>query len=283
MTRLSARLALIAVATLSACATPPAMVAEALPIYEVHAVRYATLVGYPTRWLVQGADSSRTTDGAMMVWLLRGGDRTVLVDAGFYRDAFVQGYDFEGYRRPTEALAALGVTPESVTDVVVTHVHWDHVGGADLFPNARVWIQRDEFDHHVGPDGEALDEAIAPVHAAMLARLRSEGRVRLVEGDDQEILPGIRAYTGGRHTHASQYVGVRTRSGTVVVASDNVYLYENLDRHVPIGATLDAEANLAAQDRMRTLAAEERLIVPGHDAAVFERFATLGADVARID
>lgn len=283
MTRLSARLALFAVATLSACATPPAMVAEALPIYEVHAVRYATLVGYPTRWLVQGADSSRTTDGAMMVWLLRGGDRTVLVDAGFYRDAFVQGYDFEGYRRPTEALAALGVTPESVTDVVVTHVHWDHVGGADLFPNARVWIQRDEFDHHVGPDGEALDEAIAPVHAAMLARLRSEGRVRLVEGDDQEILPGIRAYTGGRHTHASQYVGVRTRSGTVVVASDNVYLYENLDRHVPIGATLDAEANLAAQDRMRTLAAEERLIVPGHDAAVFERFATLGADVARID
>src|SRR5688500_20157217 len=60
------------------------------PTYEVYAVRYATIPGFPVRGLIAGADSSRRIDIAMAVWLLRGADRTVLVDAGFYRDKFVQ-------------------------------------------------------------------------------------------------------------------------------------------------------------------------------------------------
>jgi len=107
--------------------------------------------------------------------------------------------------------------------------------------------------------------------------------VMLVEGDDREVLPGIRVYTGGRHTWASQFVGVRTRAGTAVIASDNLYLYENLQRHRPIAQTLDSTSNLAAQARMAGLASAPRLIVPGHDPAVFERFPTPGRGVARIE
>jgi len=90
-------------------------------------------------------------------------------------------------------------------------------------------------------------------------------------------------FTGGRHTEASQYASVQTRAGTVVIASDNLYMYENLDRHVPIGSTLDPVSNLAAQDRMVTLAAERRLVIPGHDVAVFSRFPASGKGAVRID
>ena len=121
----------------------------------------------------------------------------------------------------------------------------------------------------------------------MLARLRVAGRVELVEGDGREIIPGITLYTGGRHTWASQYAAVRTRAGTAVIASDNLYLYENLERRAPIAQTFDAQANLAAQDRMRRLASDPRLIVPGHDPAIFQRFATGpgggGGTAARIE
>ena len=109
-----------------------------------------------------------------------------------------------------------------------------------------------------------------------LMKLNTEGRVRLVDGDAKEIIPGVTVYTGGKHTFASQYVGVNTKSGRMVVASDNVYLYENLDKHVPITATLDARSNLAAQDRMKQLATHPRLIIPGHDPAVFVRFPSRG-------
>ena len=89
------------------------------------------------------------------------------------------------------------VAPGAVTDIIISHVHWDHLDGADLFPNARIWIQKAEYEHYVGADGQPLDEAIDTVDAQMLARLRRAGRVQLVDGDAREVMPGITVYTGG--------------------------------------------------------------------------------------
>src|SRR6185436_9337761 len=129
-------------------------------------------------------------------------------------------------------------------------------------PKARVWIQRAEVEHHVDSAGKVLDRALSAVDAPVLVALKREGRLMLVDGDAREIIPGITVYTGGKHTFESQYAGVRTASGTVVLASDNAYLYENLERHLPIAQTLDRVSNLAAQDRMMRLAASPRLVVP---------------------
>jgi glyoxylase-like metal-dependent hydrolase (beta-lactamase superfamily II) len=269
---------------LLACVTGEVVSAPRTPSWEVFAIRYATVHAFPVRYLVAGADTTRTTDIAMMFWLLKGTDgRHVLVDAGFYRQKFLDEWKPADFVRPSEAVQRFGIPADSITDVIITHVHWDHADGADLFPNARVWLQREEYEYYVGDDGAPLHDAIDSVDAAMLARLNASGRVRLVEGDAQEILPGITAYTGGKHTYASQYVGVRTAKGTVIVASDNVYLYENLDRRAAIAQTLDAKSNLASQDRMKRLAGDVRRIVPGHDPDVFRRFRTLRPGVAKIE
>jgi glyoxylase-like metal-dependent hydrolase (beta-lactamase superfamily II) len=253
------------------------------PVWKVYAVRYATIPKFPVHELVTGADTTRTLDIAMMFWLLEGPDgRRVLVDAGFYRQKFLDDWKPADYRRPSDALRQFGVAADSVTGVIVSHVHWDHLDGADLFPNARIWIQREEYTHHVGEGGAPPAAAIDTVDAAMLAQLQRAGRVQLVDGDAQEILPGLIAYTGGKHTFASQYVGVHTAKGTVVIASDNCYLYENLDRHVPIAQTLDAKSNLAAQDRMKRIASKRQWIIPGHDPAVFQRFRSVGTEVVSI-
>jgi glyoxylase-like metal-dependent hydrolase (beta-lactamase superfamily II) len=218
--------------------------------------------------------------------VLKGADgRTALVDAGFYRAPLMQREGIADYTRPDKALGRLGIKPEDVTDVIVTHMHWDHADGVDLFPKAQVWIQKDEYTHYTRdarPPGRK-DEDIAVDHVSALVKLNARGRVHLVDGDAKEIFPGVTVYTGGRHTFASQYVGVNTKAGRVVVASDNLYLYENLEKHVPIGSTLDAKANLAAQDRMKQLAASPRLIVPGHDPEVFVRFPKPGNGVARVE
>jgi len=105
----------------------------------------------------------------------------------------------------------------------------------------------------------------------------------MVNGDAQEIIPGVTCYTGGRHTYASQFVGVNTNAGIVVLASDNMYLYENLEKHVPIAATLDAVSNLHAQDRMKQLAANPSLIIPGHDPAVMTKFPNPAPRIAKIE
>ena len=254
------------------------------PSYRVYAIRYATVPAFPVRYLVTGADTTRTLDIAMTFWLLDGGPgRHVLVDAGFYRPKFLNDWKPAGFVKPSDAVARAGVPADSITDIIISHVHWDHLDGADLFPNARIWIQREEYAHHVGADGLPLAQAIDTLDAAMLYQLNAAGRVKLVPGDGQEILPGITVYTGGKHTFASQYVGVRTAKGIVVVASDNLYLYENLERHRPIAQTLDSTSNLAAQERMKKLAASPRLIVPGHDPAVFTRFHAVAEGVVKVE
>jgi glyoxylase-like metal-dependent hydrolase (beta-lactamase superfamily II) len=275
MLRIALPLLLAAVA--SAQTAPP-------PRYEVYAIRYATLPNFQVSGLVAGADRSRHMDIAMMVWLIEGNGRHVLFDSGFYRDQFMKQWKPTDYVKPSEAIARLDLKPEDITDVIISHAHWDHADGADLFPKARIWIQKDELEYYAGTAWQARGThgGIDPDDVLALVKLNTEGRVGLVNGDAREILPGITGYLGGKHTYASQFLTVNTAAGTVVLASDNMYLYENLEKHAPIAQTLDADSNLRAQDRMKQLASDPRLIVPGHDPAVMTRFPNPKPGVAKI-
>ncbi len=258
--------------------------AQAKPQYEIYAIRYATLPGFPVAELVTGADPARKLDLAMMIWLVRGNGRNVLLDSGFYHDRFFQDWHVNGFIKPSDTLKPLGLKPEDITDIIISHMHWDHADGMDLFPRARIWIQKDELQYYAGQAWQSKEAhgGIDADDVLTLVKLNTEGRVGLVDGDAQEIIPGITCYTGGRHTYASQYVGVNTKAGTVVLASDNMYLYENLEKHVPIATTLDAASNLRAQDRMKQLAASPSLIVPGHDPAVMEKFPAVAPAIVKI-
>lgn len=250
--------------------------------YDAFAIRYATIENFATSGLIAGADRARRQDIAMMVWLARAPGRNVLMDAGFYRDKFVTRWKPKDFERPSLAIAKVGLKPEDVTDIIISHIHWDHADGADLFPKARVWIQRAEYDYYIDSTGRAKSSTIDSADAAMLFTIKHEGRLQLVDGDSVTILPGITVFTGGKHTFASQFATVATDAGTVVLASDNAYLYENLLNRRPIAQTLDSLSNLRAQDRMKQLAGSPGLIVPGHDPAVFTRFPEPGNGVARI-
>ena len=267
-----------------AAALAAPLAAQPKPQYEIYAIRYATIADFPVSSLVAGADPSRKMDIAMMVWLVRGNGHNVLVDAGFYRDQFMKQWQPKDYVKPSEAVARLGLKPEDITDLVITHMHWDHADGMDLFPKARIWLQKDELEYYAGSawQSRTAHGGIDPDDILAAVKLNTQGRVGLVNGDAQEILPGITCYLGGKHTYASQYLGVSTAQGIVVLASDNMYLYENLDKHAAIAQTLDAESNLRAQDRMKQLAADPRLIIPGHDPAVMTRFPNPQPGVAKI-
>ncbi|MGB6353662.1 MAG: N-acyl homoserine lactonase family protein [Steroidobacteraceae bacterium] len=253
--------------------------AQAATEYSIEAIRYADSPGDAVSEMVIGAPQDEKVDTVYALWLIRGGGRVILFDSGFHRQRWFKEWTIKNYLQPDAAVRLAGVKPEEVTDVVVSHAHWDHMGGIDLFPKAKVWIQKDEYRYYTGdawqPGGD--HEGIDPDDVQELVRLNTQARLHLVDGDDVEIFPGIRAYTGGRHTYASQYLRIEG-SPPFVLASDNVYLYRNLTEH-RASATFsesDHAANIKNQERMIELAGSPDRVIPGHDALQFQKFPTQG-------
>jgi glyoxylase-like metal-dependent hydrolase (beta-lactamase superfamily II) len=259
--------------------------ASSTPRYSIQAIRFANSPNDSVAEMVIGAPEDERVDSVYAIWLIRGGGRNILFDSGFHRARWFKEWTIEDYLSPDAAVRLAGVSPEEITDIVISHAHWDHLGGIDLFPKAAVWIQKDEFAYYTGPAWQpgGDHDGIDPEDVQELVKLNTEGRLRLVDGDDVELFPGIRAYTGGRHTYASQYIRV-AGSPVFVLASDNVYLYRNLAEHKPSATFREADhpANLKAQERMLEMAGSADRVIPGHDALQFKKFPTEGR-VARIE
>jgi glyoxylase-like metal-dependent hydrolase (beta-lactamase superfamily II) len=257
----------------------PSPGASPAPRYSIEAIRIANSPNDAVAEMVIGAPKDERVDTVYVIWLIRGGGRNILFDSGFHRERWFKEWTINDYLSPDDAVRLAGVTPQQITDIVISHAHWDHLGGIDLFPNAVVFIQKEEFRYYTGPAWQpgGDHDGIDPDDVTELVRLNTAGRLRLVDGDNIEVLPGIRAFTGGRHTYASQYIRV-DGSPPFVLASDNVYLYRNIAERKPSATFTEADYpdNLTAQARMLELAGSADRIIPGHDALQFQKFPTRG-------
>ncbi|MBW0115026.1 N-acyl homoserine lactonase family protein [Pseudonocardia abyssalis] len=245
--------------------------------YEVLAVRYGTRTAtkaesYLNFHLYGEPDESFAMD--YFFWLVRGPERTVLVDCGFGAEA--------GRRRgrttlvdPVSALSALGVEPDDVDQLVVTHAHYDHIGNLHRFPNAEVVIARREYDFWTGPYAQRLQFAHSAEadELAHLSTVRAQGRLRLVE-DRLDLAPGIELVVVGGHTPGQLVVQVAADGpGAVVLAADALHFYEELERDRPFFVVADLVEMYRAFDVLREMSEDPgRLVVAGHDADVGTRF-----------
>jgi glyoxylase-like metal-dependent hydrolase (beta-lactamase superfamily II) len=257
------------------------------PEYSIQAIRYADSPGDAVADMVSGAPKDEKIDTVYVIWLIRGAARNILFDSGFHRQRFLKYFpNTTNFIRPDEAVKLAGLNPEEITDVVISHAHWDHMGGIDLFPKAAVWIQKEEFRYYTGdawqPGGN--HGGIDPEDVKELVEVNTEGRLHLTDGDNVELFPGIRTFIGGHHTYASQYLRVEGNP-PFVLASDNVYLWRNLKEHkasrMGVFSPADEAANIQNQLRMIELAGAADRVIPGHDTLQFERYPTQGR-IARI-
>jgi len=175
----------------------------------------------------------------------------------------------------TEALGRLDLAPEDVTDVVLTHHHWDHVGALGLFETARVHVHPAEW---------------RSVSRSLRAPVEDSGRLRLLGDSAQNeqnepleglILPGLGAYEAGHHTAHQLMVTVACEGGAIILAGDAAYLYQNIEGGLPVTATRDATQNVAdVSAAVRGVGAGR--VIPGHDPEVFLRYPSADPRVAAI-
>ena len=252
--------------------------------YEVYALKYLDGGKMPVNSSVVGANPKDSVDITFMIWLLKGDNgKNILVDAGYLDTTKVRG---KGYIRPDSLLERINVSPYDITDVILTHPHYDHIGGINLFPKAKVWMQKDDFDYFVGEAWEDKETSkyYRKNDVRNIIEINLQGRLKLVKGDDIEIMPGIRVYIGSKHSFENMYLLVNSNSKTnkIILASDAIWLYYQLDNLLPPTLCLDPVAYVEAMKRMKTLVTNPDLIIPGHDDLVFSKFPKVAEGIVKI-
>lgn len=251
--------------------------AEALDLHDrvgdhawhLYAVEVARSEQVAASRLVAGAPPDARVDMSWYFFVAVGHGRVVLVDCA--TDALANdpgrraAWSITRAVPVVRALARVGLAPDEVTDVVITHHHWDHVGGLVRFPRARVWVHAREWSR--------VTERV---------RRRVAGpRLHAFTGRRQAVLDGLALRVAGRHTSHALMVDLRCADREVVLAGDAAYLYANLEEGRAVAVTSDSARNVAD-----VAAAVERVgaqnVLPGHDPALFARYSSSVEGVAAV-
>lgn len=258
-----------------------------LPQYELFAIRYATRDAKRNANFLGGDPHDAPMPMDYFVWAARSRERTVVIDTGFTAQT-ARRRKRTYLRDPVEGLQALDIDPAKVRDVILTHMHYDHVGGFASFPTAQFHLQDDEVRFATGRHmryarfnhGYDIEDVA--------------GMIRLVYGDrvtfhkrEATLAPGLSIHLVGGHTAGMQCVRVHTRRGWVVLASDTSHYYEHFENGRCFGTTFDVGAALEGYNVLFELAESPRHIVPGHDPLVMKRYPAVNVElqgmVVRLD
>lgn len=250
-------------------------------VYDVYAIRYATNTSR-TRGLNYIKDS-RPDDFLTMdffSWLIVGPGEAFVVDTGMSAEkAKRNGHSF--LVSPAEVIRQLGVDPALVKTVIMTHLHYDHTGNTDAFPRARFLLQADEMAYVCGPYMEKpwFRHAYHVDDVKKFVGYLHEGRLSL-HGRDHVVADGLSVHWVGGHCAGQEVVRVRTRRGWVVLASDALHYYEELEQGLPFAVAFNISDMLTAHDRIRKLATSDDHVIAAHDPRVIDLYPAARDDLA---
>jgi len=245
--------------------------------WEIYALKYAE---HTNRQRLSNFIFDEDPHGAgaldFFIWVVKNDTQTILIDTGFDQaEAQSRGRSVD--RDPVEALAGMGIKAEEITDVVVTHLHFDHAGGLDRYPSAKFHLQEAEMAYATGPCmcHGALKAPFTVGHVVEMVQHVYSGRVIFYDGD-AEVAPGLTVHKTGGHSRGLQAVQVETANGPVCLASDASHMYENFEKGKLFPIVADVEDMLKGFDIIRSLAGHDHRVIPGHDPLVTKYYPSFG-------
>ena len=255
---------------------------SALEPFEVYAIRYACVDRKASENFLGGDPHEAGMPMDYFVWLARSKSKTWEIDTGFNQQAAVKR-EREFLRSPAEGLGLLGVDVNNAEDVIITHLHYDHIGNFDLFPKAQFHLQDSEMAYATGRymANPLFGHAFEEDEIVAMVRNVYKGRVSFYDGD-AELAPNISVHHVGGHTKGLQVVRLWTRKGWLVLASDASHYAANMNERRPFPIVVDVAQMIDGWDKMKTLVEDPANIIPGHDPEVMNLYPAPSAELEGI-
>ncbi|BEQ16641.1 N-acyl homoserine lactonase family protein [Desulfoferula mesophila] len=251
--------------------------------YEIYALRYAGPEESSRALLIWNRDWEQRVKRAYYFWCLLGPAGPVVVDCAVTPERAAQR-KLTNYRPPLELLAALGVEPGEVRHLVLTHLHWDHCGGAAWFPAAQVHVGLADWAFW-SQSPLASRSILALLHEpedlAPLRTAQDQGRLRLHPGD-APLAPGLELLAAPGHSPGLMALQAATKVGQAVVASDCGHTFANFAQDWPSMFIFNLPAWLESMERLRGRVSAPELLFPGHDLKMSEDYPEVAPGVTRL-
>ena len=208
--------------------------------WDVFVLEYARSHNQPWVDLISGMYEEGGVDLPFSFILARSGDRNVLIDTGFMQgdgcSSFPKKFDIPNWISPVAMIEHAGLSADAITDIVLTHAHFDHMGSIGQFQNARLYIQKSEllswYEAIALPKRYGyLTAIIDPQNLREALEASIEHRVTLIDGDKDNILPGLHVRLGSGHTIGQQFVILETSKGRLIISGDCVYSRRQITGH----------------------------------------------------
>jgi glyoxylase-like metal-dependent hydrolase (beta-lactamase superfamily II) len=254
------------------------------PDYKIFSLKYAGPFSSSVAMVLFNTDWDKQIQRNYYIWAVQGGGKTVVFDCGV-RPALAAQRKLGGYISPDKALERIGINAANVEYLVISHFHFDHGGGLELFPKAKIYIQRKEYDFWVydpiskRPPYAHVADAVAN---QQLGNLRGSDRLILVDGDMQ-LLPGVELMLTPGHTPALQSMAVKTAKGTAVLTSDCAHIHQSFVKDTPSCLITDLPAWLNSYSKLKEkVKGKLEMLFAGHDKDLLLNYPKVAEDVTQL-
>jgi glyoxylase-like metal-dependent hydrolase (beta-lactamase superfamily II) len=249
-------------------------------MYDIYGIKIADRDDVESSSVLSHTDPGKLIHTSYYFWCIKNINREFLVDTGMNKEE-LEKRNIYNLADQTERLRSIGVEPRNVKHIIITHLPGDHCSAFDLYPNATFYVQRREIEFFSSVQANNKDLIFGVGNIAEIVRLNYEGRVKIVDGD-QEIAPGLLLILIGGHTPGCQAVVVEMSQGRAVLCSDACPLYRNMEENIPSGLNTNLVEAYYALDKLRKLASSEELVIPGHDPLLMKKFPVVTNGIIKI-
>jgi glyoxylase-like metal-dependent hydrolase (beta-lactamase superfamily II) len=267
--------------------------------YSIWVLEYAFVPDYNVSGVLYGAHNQGHLRLPYAYVVIKGEGRVMMVDVGYnqkdYGQVLADRFGVKSWHSPKDVLAQIGLTPQDVDTIFITHAHFDHMGNLEDFPNAHIYVQEREIARAIWalsqpPRLSFVSIATDPGDVLKCVTLAQQGRLTLVDGDREDVVPGIDLRAApDTHTFGSMFVvvrndGKRNSADSWVLAGDLIYVYENIEgdgsvigvekMYVPVGVAVGSQTNLvfATDEIMKAAGGEMRRVIPVHERRLVDNF-----------